>query len=105
MSTVPLFKAAEEVHKLFTIPQVVSDMSVARFEVFTEMKINVAVFWVVTPCSGVVGYQCFRGPCCQLGNCNIVRAVVYLQMYTGNMVHGTIYNLGRQYSKLPINYA
>jgi len=22
------------------------------------------VFWVVTPCSVVVGYQRFRGPCC-----------------------------------------
>jgi hypothetical protein len=24
----------------------------------------VVVFWVVTPCSAVVGYQRFRGPCC-----------------------------------------
>jgi hypothetical protein len=22
------------------------------------------VFWVMTTCSVVVGYQCFRGPCC-----------------------------------------
>jgi len=22
------------------------------------------VFWVVTPCNGVVGHQHFRGPCC-----------------------------------------
>jgi len=28
------------------------------------MKIQVAVFWVVTPCSDVVEYQGFRGPCC-----------------------------------------
>jgi len=28
------------------------------------MKIQVAVFWVVTLCSSVVGYQCFRGLCC-----------------------------------------
>jgi len=28
------------------------------------MKIQVVVFWVVTPYSDVVGYQCFRGPCC-----------------------------------------
>jgi len=25
---------------------------------------QVKVFWVVTPCSVVVGYQCLRGPCC-----------------------------------------
>jgi hypothetical protein len=29
---------------------------VARFEVFTAMKIHVNVFGVVTPCSDVVGY-------------------------------------------------
>jgi len=27
-------------------------------------KIKVEVFWLVTPCSVVVGYQRFRGPCC-----------------------------------------
>jgi len=35
-----------------------------RFEVFMVVKIQVEVFWVVTLCSIVVGYQCFRGPCC-----------------------------------------
>jgi hypothetical protein len=35
---------------------------VARFEVFTAMKIQVVVFWVVSPCN-VVGYQRFGGPC------------------------------------------
>jgi hypothetical protein len=25
--------------------------------------IQVEVFWVVIPCSDVVGYQCFREPC------------------------------------------
>jgi len=28
------------------------------------VKIQVEVFWVVTPCSAVLGYQCFGGPCC-----------------------------------------
>jgi len=28
------------------------------------MEIQVEVFWVVTPCSVVVGYQRFSGPCC-----------------------------------------
>jgi hypothetical protein len=35
----------------------------ARYEVFTAVKIQVDVFWVVTPCSVVVGYRRFRGPC------------------------------------------
>jgi hypothetical protein len=26
------------------------------------MKIKIAVFWVLTPCSDVVGYQHFGGP-------------------------------------------
>jgi len=32
--------------------------------VFTAVKIQVAVFCVVTPCSVVVRYQCFGGPYC-----------------------------------------
>jgi hypothetical protein len=35
-----------------------------NFEIFTVMKIQDEVFWVVSPCSVVVGYQHFRGPCC-----------------------------------------
>jgi hypothetical protein len=31
-----------------------------RFELFTAMKIQIEVFRVVTPCSVVVGYHCFR---------------------------------------------
>jgi len=34
------------------------------FEIFTAVKIQVEFFWVIMPCSVVVGYQCFRGPCC-----------------------------------------
>jgi hypothetical protein len=33
-----------------------------RLKVFMAMKIQVMVFWVLTPCSDVVGYQIFRGP-------------------------------------------
>jgi len=36
----------------------------ARYEVITEVKIQVKVFWVVSLCSVVVGYKCFGGPCC-----------------------------------------
>jgi hypothetical protein len=28
------------------------------------VKIQVAVFWIVTPCSDVVGYRRFGEPCC-----------------------------------------
>jgi len=32
----------------------------AKFEAFMSVKIQVEVFWVVTPCSVVVGYQCIK---------------------------------------------
>jgi len=35
-----------------------------RFEIFTAMKIQVVILWVMTPCSDVAGYQCFGGNCC-----------------------------------------
>jgi len=28
------------------------------------VKIQAVVFWLVTQCSDVAGYQYFRGPCC-----------------------------------------
>jgi len=34
-----------------------------RFEVFVAVKIKFVVFWVVMPCSMIVGYQRFRGLC------------------------------------------
>jgi hypothetical protein len=37
---------------------------ITRFEVFTEMKVQVDVFCVVIPCGLVVGYRRFGGPCC-----------------------------------------
>jgi len=33
--------------------------NVARFDVFMAVKIQVEVFWVAAPCSGVVGCKCF----------------------------------------------
>jgi hypothetical protein len=36
----------------------------ARYEVFTVMKIQDMVFWVVTPGSDVVGYKHLGRPCC-----------------------------------------
>jgi len=37
---------------------------VTSFMAFTAVIFDVEVFWVMTPCSVVVGYQCFRGLCC-----------------------------------------
>jgi len=37
---------------------------VARFDVFTAVRIQVDFFWIVTPRSVVVGCQRFRGPRC-----------------------------------------
>jgi hypothetical protein len=31
-----------------------------RYEVFMAVEFQVVVFWIVMPCSVVVGYQCFR---------------------------------------------
>jgi len=39
-------------------------MIYVRFEVFMAVKIQIEVFWVVMPCSVVLGYKHFRGPCC-----------------------------------------
>jgi hypothetical protein len=36
----------------------------ASFEAFTAVMFQVEVFWVMMPCSVVVGYQRFEGPCC-----------------------------------------
>jgi hypothetical protein len=36
----------------------------ARFEAFVAAKIQVEVFWVVTPCSVMVGYRRFERCCC-----------------------------------------
>jgi hypothetical protein len=36
----------------------------AIFEAFMAVMIQVEVFCVVMPCSVVVGYHRFRGPCC-----------------------------------------
>jgi hypothetical protein len=45
----------------------------ARFEVFTAIKIEVMVFWVLMPCSVVVGYQRFGAPCCLHLHCITTR--------------------------------
>jgi hypothetical protein len=37
---------------------------VFRFVVFTAVKINILIVWVMTPSSPVCGYQSFRRECC-----------------------------------------
>jgi hypothetical protein len=44
--------------------RVIQRKAASRFQVFTAVKIHVEVFWVVTPCSVVVGYERFGRPCC-----------------------------------------
>jgi hypothetical protein len=39
-------------------------ISGTKFEVFTELMIQVKVFWVVTSCSVAEGYKRFGEPCC-----------------------------------------
>jgi hypothetical protein len=42
----------------------VTKITLASFETFTAVMFQVEVFWIVTPCSVVVGYRRFGGPCC-----------------------------------------
>jgi len=35
-----------------------------RLGISKAMKIQVMLFWIVMLCSEMVGYQCFRRPCC-----------------------------------------
>jgi hypothetical protein len=61
-----------------------------RFETLAAVMFQVKVFWVVTPCSVVVGYQCFRRPCClHLQSCGLWRRVVLWQDTNVSEVHAT----------------
>jgi hypothetical protein len=57
-----------------------------KFEVFIAVKIQAEVFWVVMLCNVVVGYQCFRGPCC-----------LHLHQYGGSKVIWNIQILPQHY--------
>jgi hypothetical protein len=41
-----------------------TNVKYVRFEVLMVATMQMAVFWVVAPCSLVEVYQCFRGACC-----------------------------------------
>jgi len=43
--------------------QKLNKQSLSSYKAFTVVTFQVEVLWVAMPCSIVVGYQCFRGPC------------------------------------------
>jgi len=54
------------------------------------VKIQVEVFWVVTPCSVVVGYQRFGEPCCLHLHCMVSQhkntsTWIYTALKTSNL--------------------
>jgi hypothetical protein len=53
------------------------------FEAFAAVTFQVDVFWIVTPCSVVVGYQRFRGPCCLHFQCEVQTSNL-ITMYARN---------------------
>jgi hypothetical protein len=61
-----------------------------RFEVLTEVKLPMLVFWVVTPCGKVDRYQHFGGFNPEDGGSVFLRNVdIYLQVYTALQPRGT----------------
>jgi hypothetical protein len=46
----------------------------ARFAAFTGVNIQAEVFWIVTPCSVMVGYQCFKGHAASISSLQIEAA-------------------------------
>jgi hypothetical protein len=54
----------------------------ASFEVFTAVEIEVQVFWVVAPCSVILGYQHFRGPLISYHNITRRHKPEDLDLYT-----------------------
>jgi hypothetical protein len=51
----------EVIQQIFQLPdETVIRVTYTDIEAFTAMKIQVEVFWVVTSCSVMVGYQRFR---------------------------------------------
>jgi len=56
-------------------------------KIFAVMKIQVMVFWVVTTCGVMVGYQCFGGPCCLQGK---VHSAPPKHWYPTVSLHGVI---------------
>jgi len=51
------------------------NVCLARFEVFIAVKIQVVVFWVMMPCSDVLGYHCFMGPCASIFRVKLEAAI------------------------------
>jgi hypothetical protein len=49
-----------------------------------KRRIHVKVFWFVMPCSGVVGYQCFRSPCWHLHPEDLDLTSIFTAVKTSN---------------------
>jgi len=67
----------------------------ASFDALTAVNIQVRVFWIATPCSVMVGYKHFRGPCCpRLQSSGFWRLVVMWKDTNVSKVHATtIFNV------------
>jgi hypothetical protein len=63
ISSVTFIKCAQT-FTLVNAPVLNYSITYVRCEAFKAMMIPIAVFWLVTSSSAVVGYQHFRGPCC-----------------------------------------
>jgi len=64
--------------------QIKKPTNCVRLETFTVIKIHVVVFWVMTPSSDVVGYQCSGGQHCfhLQGEDNIKPQKLTMMLYT-----------------------
>jgi len=52
------------VHFLLGVLLIFKNTATASFEAFRALIFRVELFWVVSPCSVVLGYQHFTGSCC-----------------------------------------
>jgi hypothetical protein len=68
MVKIPFWVGGEKLHAMPTYePTKQWSQSLKLFFfcfVFTALKMQIEVFWIVTPCSVVVGYQRLGGPYC-----------------------------------------
>jgi hypothetical protein len=74
-----------------------------NFKSLRAMKIQVEVFWVVTPCSDVVGYRRFGGQCCYTTSQRKTLPEYFYSFEIGMYVVDSLYsNLATSY-KFPNN--
>jgi hypothetical protein len=89
LAAVHLYKDLKFV--VFRVPQVTL---ISKYEVFMAVMLRVEVSWVLTPCSFVVGYQCFGRP---------YRLILHLLLhpdYAGSMAVRNVGKLPQHYTAL-----